>query len=105
MSTPRTILITGASAGIGAALAREFARRGYALALVARRLDALEGAAPALQAAGASKVVPIRLDVSDTASIEPAVQRAAQALGRLDVVVANAGIGVLTPVGKNKLPA
>jgi short-subunit dehydrogenase len=105
MSTPRTILITGASAGIGAALALEFARRGHALALAARRLDTLEATAPALQAAGAAKVVPIRLDVSDIASIEPAVQRAAQALGRLDVVVANAGIGVLTPVGKGRLHA
>lgn len=101
--TPRTILITGASAGLGAGLAFEFAKRGYALALAARRLDQLEAMVPKLQAAGAAQVVPIRLDVADTASIEPAVQRAAQALGRLDVVVANAGIGLLTPVGKGRL--
>ena len=105
MSPPRTILITGASAGIGASLALEFARRGYALALAARRLDALEAAVPKLRAAGAPDVVALRLDVADTASIEPAVQRAATALGRLDVLVANAGIGVLTPVGKGRLIA
>ena len=105
MPSARTILITGASGGIGASLALEFARRGYALALAARRLDVLEAAVPVLRAAGAPAIVPIRLDVADTASIEPAVQRAAQALGRLDVVVANAGIGVPTPVGKERLPA
>lgn len=100
----RTILITGASAGLGAGLAFEFARRGYAIALAARRLEQLEAMVAPLLAAGASKVVPIRLDVADTASIEPAVQRAAHELGRLDVVVANAGIGQLTPVGKGRLP-
>lgn len=101
---PRTILITGASAGIGAALAFEFARRGHALALAARRVETLEAMVPALLAAGASRVVALRLDVADTASIEPVVQQAAQAFGRLDVVVANAGVGQLTPVGKGRLP-
>jgi short-subunit dehydrogenase len=99
----RSVLITGASAGIGAALAMEFARRGCALALAARRLDVLESLAPALLAAGACRVVPIQLDVSETSAIEPAVRRAAEALGRLDVVIANAGIGVHTPVGKGRL--
>jgi NAD(P)-dependent dehydrogenase (short-subunit alcohol dehydrogenase family) len=101
---PRTILITGASVGIGAALALEFARRGYGLALAARRVENIEAMVPGLVAAGASRVVPMRLDVADTASIEPAVQHAAQALGRLDVVVANAGVGSLTPAGKGRLP-
>ncbi|HET7204316.1 MAG TPA: SDR family NAD(P)-dependent oxidoreductase [Steroidobacteraceae bacterium] len=101
---PRTFLITGASAGIGAALALEFARRGHALALAARRVENIEAMVPGLRAAGASRVVAIRLDVADTASIEPAIQQAAQALGRLDVVVANAGVGQRTPVGKGRLP-
>ena len=102
---PRTFLITGASAGIGAALAHELARHGHALALAARRVENIEAMAPRLQAAGAARIVPLRLDLADTASIEPLVQRAAQALGRLDVVVANAGVGHLTPVGKGRLPA
>lgn len=100
----RTILITGASGGIGGSLALEFARRGYGLALAARRTAQLDAMAPALRAAGAPKVVTIGLDVADTASIEPAVRQAATALGRLDIVVANAGIGVLTPTGKGYLP-
>jgi hypothetical protein len=105
-TTPRarTILITGASAGIGAALAREFARRGYALALAARRVEQIEAMAPELRAAGAAQVVPIRLDVGDTDSVAAAVRHAADRLGRLDIVVANAGVGQLTPVGKGRLP-
>lgn len=100
----RTILITGASAGIGAAVALEFARRGYSLALAARRTDKLDAMMPALQAAGAPQVLALKLDVADTHSIAPALQQAASALGRLDIVVANAGIGVLTPTGKGYLP-
>jgi NAD(P)-dependent dehydrogenase (short-subunit alcohol dehydrogenase family) len=103
-SPVRSLLITGASAGIGAGLAREFARRGCALALAARRVDRLEAMVPALRAAGAPRVVVLALDVADTLSIEPAVQQAAAELGRLDVVVANAGVGHVTPVGKGKLP-
>lgn len=101
--TPRTLLITGASSGIGAALAMEFARRGCALALAARRRDRIEAMTPALLAAGASKVVPIELDVTQFDRIEPAVQHAAAELGRLDVVVANAGVGHLTPTGKGRM--
>jgi len=100
----RCMLITGASAGIGEGLAREFARRGYGLAIAARRLDRLEALAPQLLAAGASQVVTIALDVADTDAIGPAVQRAAAELGRLDVIVANAGVGPLTPTGRGKLP-
>ena len=98
------MLITGASAGIGEGLAREFARRGYALALAARRLDRLEALAAELRAAGSPKVVVMALDVADTDAIEPAVRRAAAELGRLDVVVANAGIAHVTPAGRGKLP-
>jgi len=100
----RTILITGASSGIGEGLALEFARRGYGIAIAARRADRLEALAPKLLAAGASQVVVVPLDVADTDAIEPAVQRAAADLGRLDVIVANAGVGPLTPTGRGKLP-
>lgn len=103
-SAPRTLLITGASVGIGAALALEFARRGYGLALAARRVEKLEAMLPVLRAAGASQAVAIPLDVSDTDAIAPAVQRAARELGRLDVVVANAGVAYVTPAGKGRLP-
>jgi NAD(P)-dependent dehydrogenase (short-subunit alcohol dehydrogenase family) len=99
----RTLLITGASSGIGAGLAFEFARRGYGVAIAARRADRLEAMEPQLLAAGAARVVVVPLDVADTDSIEPAVQRVAAELGRLDIIVANAGVGPLTPTGRGKL--
>ncbi len=100
----RTLLITGASSGIGEGLAFEFARRGYGVGLAARRADRLEAMAPKLLAAGAARVVVVPLDVADTDAIEAAVQRAAAELGRLDIIVANAGVGPLTPTGRGKLP-
>jgi len=98
----RSIFITGASAGIGEALAIEFARRGYALAIAARRLDKLEVLAARLTALGASRVLPIALDVSQYAAIPAALERVAREFGRLDIVVANAGVAAVTPVGKGR---
>lgn len=100
----RCILITGGSTGIGAALALEFARRGYKVAVAARRTDKLEELLPRLQSAGAAAAVAIELDVAQTESIPAAIDRATQALGRLDVVVANAGIAHVTPAGKGRMP-
>jgi NAD(P)-dependent dehydrogenase (short-subunit alcohol dehydrogenase family) len=98
----RAIFITGASAGIGEALALEFARRGYAIAIASRRLDRLQDLAARLTAAGASRVLPIELDVGDYASVSPALELAAREFGRLDIVVANAGVAAVTPVGKGR---
>jgi NAD(P)-dependent dehydrogenase (short-subunit alcohol dehydrogenase family) len=98
----RSIFITGASAGIGEALAIEFARRGYALAIAARRLDKLEVLAARLNSLGASRVLPIELDVSQYAAIPAALERVAREFGRLDIVVANAGVAAVTPVGKGR---
>ncbi len=88
----RTVLITGASSGIGRALAVEYARGGASLALAARRADELEQTATAARAAGGSAVC-IPLDVSDPDAVTAAVQRADRELGSLDVVIANAGRG------------
>jgi len=98
----RSIFITGASSGIGEALAVEFACRGYAVAIAARRLDRLQALEPRLVALGAASVFPVELDVDDLASIPGVLDRAARALGRLDIVIANAGIGPGTPIGKGR---
>lgn len=95
MSGGRSVFITGGSSGIGEALAREFARRGYLLALVARRHERL---AELRQELGADTHIQT-LDVTDTAGIGPALDAARRALGRIDIVVANAGIGRLRMVG------
>ena len=80
----RTILITGCSSGIGAALAREFHRRGHRVYATARRRETL---AP-LEADG---IHALALDVNDDASIEAAVDALNGAAGHLDLLVNNAG--------------
>lgn len=87
------VLITGASSGIGEALATEYARRGCDLALLARREDRLAAITARIREAGA-RAVPIRCDVRDDESVTRAVDEALQALGKLDIVIANAGFGV-----------
>ena len=78
---PRSIFITGASSGIGEALAVEFARRGYAVAIAARRLDRLDALAARLKGLGATAVLPLALDVTDFVSIDAALGRAASEFG------------------------
>ncbi len=85
-------LVTGASAGIGAALAREFARRGHRLVLVARREDRLVELAAEITKLG-SEALALRGDVSVDGDLERVVKLTLERFGRLDVVVANAGIG------------
>ncbi len=85
--------ITGASSGIGRALALELARRGADVALSARRSDRLEQVAAAIEAQGRRALV-AACDVRDDGALADTVERVAGALGRLDVAVANAGISV-----------
>lgn len=87
------VLITGASSGIGAALAREYDKRGARVAILARRKDRLDALAKSLRDA-----VPIACDVTDDVSVQRAVREALAAFGELDVVIANAGISVLGSV-------
>lgn len=85
--------VTGASSGIGAGLVARWAVPGARLGLVARRAQALEGVATAARAAGAEVHV-FPADVGDTAAMEAAAAAFLGAVGGVDVVVANAGIGI-----------
>ena len=87
------VFITGASSGIGAALAREFSREGADVALAARRVDRLEALAAEIAKTG-RRVVVTPCDVTRDGDLERAAGQARAALGKLDVVVANAGFGV-----------
>ena len=90
-------LVTGASSGIGQAAARTLAARGAAVALVARRADRLRELAGEIADAGGT-ALPIEADVSEREQAEAAVAEAAEELGRLDVLVNNAGVMLLGPV-------
>jgi NADP-dependent 3-hydroxy acid dehydrogenase YdfG len=90
-------LVTGASSGIGEATARALAERGARVALVARRAERLEQLAGEIADAGGT-ALPIEADVSDQGQAEAAVSRAAEELGRLDVLVNNAGVMLLGPI-------
>lgn len=94
----KVIAITGASSGIGEATARLLAGRGAALALGARRTDRLDRLAAELRADGAS-VVATTTDVTRRAELDRLVGCAVDEFGRLDVLVSNAGISKIGPVG------
>ncbi|MFO1408652.1 MAG: SDR family NAD(P)-dependent oxidoreductase [Steroidobacteraceae bacterium] len=98
----RSIFITGASSGIGEALAVEYARRGWNVAIAARRVERLEALATRLRELGAARVLPVALDVTDFDGIATALAGAAAELGRLDVVVVNAGVGYTVPAGRGR---
>ena len=90
MGEPRTVIVTGASSGIGAATAREFGRQGWHVALGARRLERLEAVAREVEEAGGKAFVQ-PLDVVDAASLDAFCRAAVSALGPVDVLVNNAG--------------
>lgn len=95
----KSVLITGASRGLGEGLARQFAQRGYKLALTARNISGLEKLTLDLQ--GSAPQVAVRaLDVSQFDSIRGVIRECADELGGLDIVIANAGIVFRTPVGQ-----
>ena len=90
--TVRTVLITGASSGIGEALALEYGTRGAHVALLARREAELEAVAERVRQRGGTATTLV-VDVSDASATIDAVKRSERALGGLDLVIANAGVG------------
>ena len=88
---PKSILITGASSGIGRTLAFEFSRRGYALGLSARRLELLESLRDEL--GRETQVAIAKLDVADLERVPEVLHKIADQLGGVQIVIANAGVG------------
>lgn len=87
----RTAFITGASAGIGAGVARVLAREGVRVAIAARRADALEALAVQIADAGAEKPVVVTGDVTDALAVSRMVNEVFAALGPIDILVNSAG--------------
>jgi NADP-dependent 3-hydroxy acid dehydrogenase YdfG len=90
-------LVTGASSGIGEATARQLAELGAAVALVARRKERLDQLAAEITAKGGRAAV-FETDVTDRQQAEDAVGRTVEDLGRLDIVINNAGVMLLGPI-------
>jgi NADP-dependent 3-hydroxy acid dehydrogenase YdfG len=90
-------LVTGASSGIGAATALEIARQGGRVAVVARREERLAELTETIEREGGAATA-FAADLTDTEQAEAAVAEAADRLGRLDIVVNNAGQGARSPV-------
>lgn len=102
----RNVLITGASSGLGAEMARMFADRGHSLALCARRRDRLDALAQEIRTAHpAAQVVVKELDVTDDEAVFTVFAECADELGGLDRVVVNAGLGKGAGVGKGYFEA
>ena len=96
-----TTLITGASSGLGAEMARQFAALGHDLALTARRTDRLEALKAEIATAHPQvRVETYALDVTDDEAVTTVFQRAKGDFGRVDRVVVNAGLGKGAPYGK-----
>ena len=83
----KSILITGASSGIGEATAKQFIDAGWKVGLLARRADRLEALAD-----GKENAIPLIADVTDTVAMQNAVEKFASTTGRLDVLFNNAGL-------------
>jgi short-subunit dehydrogenase len=99
----KSILITGASSGIGQALALEMAGRGYHLGLAARNLAALRTAEQAIaQRFPQTQVIVTEWDVTDFAGAPSLIRQTADAFGSLDIIFANAGIGLGGKIGRGE---
>ena len=101
-----TILITGASSGLGAEMARQFAALGHDLALCARRTERLDGLRDEIAAAHPGVRVAVKaLDVTDHDAVFRVFEELADELGGLDRVVVNAGLGKGQPLGTGRFDA
>jgi short-subunit dehydrogenase len=101
-----TILITGASSGLGAEMARQFAAKGHDLALCARRTERLEELRAEILAARPGRRVELRaLDVNDDAQVFEVFGAFRDDFGGLDRVIVNAGLGKGAPLGTGRYDA
>ncbi|MBE6031876.1 MAG: glucose 1-dehydrogenase [Clostridiales bacterium] len=98
----KSVVVTGASSGMGKAIVEKFAAEGANIVAVARRIDRLEELAAALKGAP-GKVIPFQGDVSKEETMEGAIALAVKEFGRLDILVNNAGVmDDMSPIGDVK---
>src|SRR5438552_5898904 len=92
-----TVVITGASAGVGRAAAQKFAKHGAYIALLARGADGLEAARKEVEEVG-GKAIAIIVDVADAEHVEAAAEKIEAELGKIDIWVNNAMVSVFSPI-------
>src|SRR5947209_20343453 len=97
MGRKEVVVITGASAGVGRATVREFAKHGAWIGLIARGTDGLEAARREVEAAG-GRALALAVDVADAAQMEAAAQQVEDELGPIDIWVNNAMASVFSPI-------
>jgi NAD(P)-dependent dehydrogenase (short-subunit alcohol dehydrogenase family) len=97
MSKRKVVVITGASAGVGRATVREFAKHGASIGLIARGIDGLEGARREVTKAGGKAIV-LPVDVADPQQVEAAAEEVERKLGPIDIWVNNAMASVFSPI-------
>lgn len=93
---PQVVVVTGASAGVGRATVREFARRGAHIGLLARGREGLEAAAREVELAGGKAVVQV-VDMADAEAVERAAAAVEEALGPIDIWINNAMVTIFAP--------
>ena len=98
----KVVLVTGASSGIGEAIARELARAGARVVIGARRLDRLEALKADIEAAG-GEALARAVDVTSREDVKAFVDAARERFGRIDVIVNNAGVMPLSPLAALKV--
>src|SRR5215471_1506445 len=99
----KAVLITGASSGIGEELAWQLSQGGAKLTLAARRREQLERVAQKIAGSGRARPVVVECDVTRAGDLELAVAENVRQWGKLNVVFANAGFGVVGPLKKLSL--
>ncbi len=95
-TAPEVVVITGASAGLGRAIAHEFARRSAHIGLLARGLESLQGAAREVEELGGKALI-LPTDVADPNQVEAAAQAVEEQLGPIDIWINNAMTSVFSP--------
>lgn len=95
----RVAIVTGASSGLGVAFARGLAEAGADVVLAARRVDRLEKTAELVREAG-RQAVTVETDIADPEQAQRMVDQAVEQLGRVDILINNAGIGTAVPATK-----
>jgi NAD(P)-dependent dehydrogenase (short-subunit alcohol dehydrogenase family) len=101
LSSPEVVVVTGASAGVGRAIARRFASEGARIGLLARGVDGLEGARRDVEELGGKALV-LPTDVADPEAVERAAEAVEREFGPIDIWINNAMVSVFSPVKEMK---